>query len=305
MPTFNRAHFLGETIESIINQSFQSWECIIIDDGSTDQTKEILQPLLNCDSRFKYLERDNKHLKGPSGCRNQGIDLARGRYIVFFDSDDIVHPEALEISTNILQSSSDVQFCYYGKIPFSGKWDRNTISFKTEDKEICKGIDLKDIEDVVTQKIGFACCTVVWEKNAIGKDRFNEKLTYAEEWEFYIRLLLKGIKGLSTNKVLYFNRKHLNSNTGEYWNNDQVRKSSKVQAVKLVTENLKSKNYLTRNIIKYFLRLGFLIKERDIINYTLGASKAGVWKKIKYKGGFLVYPFIKPIFILKSKLQNS
>src|SRR5680860_884854 len=88
MATYNRSHFIGETLDSILNQAFENWECLIIDDGSTDNTKEFLRPYVLKDSRFEYYERTKDHKKGLPGCRNQGLEIAKGDYIIFFDDDD-------------------------------------------------------------------------------------------------------------------------------------------------------------------------------------------------------------------------
>ena len=98
MATCNRAHLIEETLDSILNQSFRNWECIIIDDGESDSTQEVLYPYLEKDSRIKYFKRDNSHQKGLPGCRNMGLELANGEYIIFFDDDDIVHPDNLKFS---------------------------------------------------------------------------------------------------------------------------------------------------------------------------------------------------------------
>ena len=103
MATYNRAHFIVETLRSIQNQIFESWECLIIDDGGTDNTLEIITSILNKDSRFKFLKRPDNYKKGLPGCRNYGIDLAQGDYIIFFDDDDIVHPENLKINLEVIQ----------------------------------------------------------------------------------------------------------------------------------------------------------------------------------------------------------
>ncbi|WP_324721953.1 glycosyltransferase family 2 protein [Salinimicrobium sp. HB62] len=305
MPTFNRAHYLKETLKSIVNQSFHSWECLIIDDGSTDHTKEVLKPYLNADQRIKFIERTVSHLKGPAGCRNQGIELAKGSYVVFFDSDDIVHPDLLKISMNSIRSNPNLQFCNYEKKPFSGLWSDNFETLDNYKPNYNRLIEFKNLEDIVTQKIGFACCTVLWDKKVFGNDRFNEELTYAEEWEFYIRLFSKEIKGSAINKILYFNRKHPDSNTGQFWNNNPARRASKVKAVELVIDHLKANTCLSRNMVKHFIQLGFLLKEKAIINKVLKATDADLWKRMKYNGGYLFYPFFKQFFIFKSKLKSS
>ena len=90
MATYNRAHFIVETLLSIQNQIFQDWECLIIDDGGTDNTAEVIKPILDQDTRFSYRKRPEQYQKGLPGCRNYGIDLAQGQYIIFFDDDVLI-----------------------------------------------------------------------------------------------------------------------------------------------------------------------------------------------------------------------
>ena len=88
MATYNRAQFIMETLNSIKNQTYKNWECLIIDDGGSDNTEDVIAPLLKKDTRFKFLKRTDKYLKGLPGCRNYGLDVAQGDYIIFFDDDD-------------------------------------------------------------------------------------------------------------------------------------------------------------------------------------------------------------------------
>ena len=122
MATFNRAHFIVETLNSIQNQTFDNFECLIIDDGSTDNTVEVITPFLENDKRFKYYKRTPNYKKGLPGSRNYGLDLAKGEYIIFFDDDDIVHPLNLELCVLEL-SRNEVSFCRYIRGYFQDKFD--------------------------------------------------------------------------------------------------------------------------------------------------------------------------------------
>lgn len=88
IPTYNRANLIIKTLESIKNQSYSYWECIIIDDGSTDNSIDILKIFCKEDNRFKVLLRPNDTIKGAATCRNIGLFKAEGDYVIFLDSDD-------------------------------------------------------------------------------------------------------------------------------------------------------------------------------------------------------------------------
>ena len=302
MATYNRAHLIEETLDSIFNQSYKNWECLIIDDGSTDNTKEILRPYLLKDPRFNYYERTKDHKKGLPGCRNQGLELAKGDCIIFFDDDDIVHPENLKICIEVL-SDKDLYFCRYDKEPFGGEWKPDVLKHDFGFTSIF--VDINDLEDIVIGKLPFASCTVMWKKECFEDNRFKEELLYAEEWECYTKILSSGIKGVSIDKVLYYNRKHPNSNTGEFNNNDPVRRASNLMAIHLVIDNLFKKGLLTSNLVQYFIRTGFFLKEISVIEDVLKCSNAGTLKKIKYLWGYRIYPVLKPFFNLKAKLKKS
>jgi glycosyltransferase involved in cell wall biosynthesis len=96
IPNYNKAPFLTQTLNSILNQTFSDWECIIVDDQSTDDSMSILKQFAEKDSRMKLFERPNNLAKGGNVCRNIALNKANGEYVVFFDSDDWFTPDALQ-----------------------------------------------------------------------------------------------------------------------------------------------------------------------------------------------------------------
>ncbi|WP_417872512.1 glycosyltransferase family 2 protein, partial [Xanthomarina gelatinilytica] len=85
IPTFNRAHLLGETLDSVLTQTYANWECLVVDDGSTDATEALVQTYIQKDSRFQYQKRPDRHLPGGNGARNYGFELSKGEFIQWFD----------------------------------------------------------------------------------------------------------------------------------------------------------------------------------------------------------------------------
>lgn len=298
MATFNRGHLIEQTLRSIKNQTFFDWECLIIDDGSIDDTEEVVLSFLKAEHKFRYYKRSTDYAKGLPGSRNMGLDLAKGQTIIFFDDDDIVHPENLEVNFKIL-TSRKAMFCRYDKTPFTGEWKLQNFNLPEYD---IAPFGSNRLPEMIMGTVPFASCTVLWNKMVFLDERFNENLFYAEEWELYSRILSKGFEGVSIDLVLYYNRKHTHSNTGKFWNNDPIRRASKVKAVKLVITNLAERKLLTQELIQYFIRMGFFLKESEIIFYVLKLSDASLLFKLKYRVGYLFYPFIRPFFILKSKL---
>lgn len=302
--TFERGHLIGETLSSIQDQTYNNWECIIVDDGSTDNTKKVLTPFLENDERFTYSLRSDSYKKGLPGARNMGLDLAKGDLIIFFDDDDIIHPKNLEINVHQMISSGK-SFCRFDKEPFFGEWQ--TKSFPPVEEQDLEGLVInKDkVGKVLQGEIPFASCTVMWDKKCFLDNRFNEELLYAEEWELYSRILINGFEGISIDQVLYYNRKHSDSNTGEFYNNDPIRRDSKIKAIKIVIENLKKAGLLSKSLELFFLRLGFSLRAPSVLDFTLQKSEAGWVRRIKYKMGYKFYFLLRPFFIFKSKMLRQ
>lgn len=113
IPTYNRASIISQSLHSIERQTFADWECIVVDDFSTDNTREVVLKFCKKDNRFHYLINEQK--KGAQGARNTGIKHANGCYISFLDSDDTWHPDMLENQLNKYQSDEEIS-CVYSKL---------------------------------------------------------------------------------------------------------------------------------------------------------------------------------------------
>ena len=105
IPTYNRWPMVGEAIESVLAQSYRSWELIVVDDGSTDDTSERLALY---GSKIKYISRQRS---GVAAARNHGIASATGQYVAFLDSDDLWMPRKLEVQTAFMEQHPNVQIC--------------------------------------------------------------------------------------------------------------------------------------------------------------------------------------------------
>lgn len=90
IPTYNRAYLISETLDSILAQTYTNWECIVVDDGSTDITEELALDYVRLDARFQFIKRSKDLPKGGNVCRNTGLNNAKGDYVIFLDSDDIL-----------------------------------------------------------------------------------------------------------------------------------------------------------------------------------------------------------------------
>jgi len=111
IPSYNRALFVSETLDSVISQTYQNWECIVVDDGSTDETKAIVKRYVELDERVMLYDRNiEMRPKGACACRNQGADLSVGRYLVFLDTDDLLEPFCLEQRVKVMEGNVGLDF---------------------------------------------------------------------------------------------------------------------------------------------------------------------------------------------------
>ena len=99
IPAYNAELFLDETLESVLSQTYENWECIIVNDGSTDSTESVAKKWCEKDSRFRLTNKENR---GLSSARNWGIKESKAEYIAFLDADDILTPDSLEVRINVL-----------------------------------------------------------------------------------------------------------------------------------------------------------------------------------------------------------
>jgi len=116
IPTYNRAHLIGETLDSVLAQTYTNWECIVVDDGSTDNTAEVVQSYQDKDTRFYFHQRPQDRPKGANACRNYGFELSKGEYIQWLDSDDLLGSNKIYKQVEVLekQKGNSVATCKFG-----------------------------------------------------------------------------------------------------------------------------------------------------------------------------------------------
>lgn len=185
IPTFNRAPLISETIDSIVNQTYVNWECIIIDDGSTDMTELVIQQYSKDDKRIKYYKRPDYLKKGANSSRNYGFSLASGDFVKFFDSDDIMRNDFLELQLKQLQKDENLDFCacqwkYFYE---DGRVFKNEVKLETTKLPIYSFF----FEGHV-----FATPAPLWRKKFLeNKELFDINIMYSDESDFHCRMLLE------------------------------------------------------------------------------------------------------------------
>ena len=114
IPVYNSEAFLRQCIQSVIRQTYQNMEVLIIDDGSTDQSREVCEQFCRKDGRIRLYRQENK---GVSSARNLGLEAAAGEYVFFLDSDDAIHPSLIEAAVCQAEvSKAELSFCSYVRL---------------------------------------------------------------------------------------------------------------------------------------------------------------------------------------------
>lgn len=155
-PSYNSAKYIASTIESVIFQSFQEWELLVIDDCSTDNSIDIINSYRQNDSRIKLIKLTENG--GAAVARNKGIEAARGRYIAFLDSDDTWHPSKLEKQIDfMLVNNYSFTYTAYNKVDSTGHVVSNV------------GIPDKVSYTDLLKKCEIGCLTAIYDSKNLGK----------------------------------------------------------------------------------------------------------------------------------------
>ncbi len=174
VPTYNRAAFIHKTITSLLNQTFRDFEILLIDDGSTDNTKEIISSLN--DFRIKYFYKTNQE---RGAARNFGAKHAKGEYLNFFDSDDLAYPYHLQKAFELIQKNNAICVFHLG-------YDVKDISGNI----ISKQIKIHNIKEQLLSNNPISCNSVFIKKELFNKYKFNEdrKLSGSEDYLLWLQL---------------------------------------------------------------------------------------------------------------------
>ena len=208
VPVYNCEGYIGTTLDSIINQDFRSFELIVIDDGSTDDSLEIINRKLSKSAiSYNVIHQENS---GVSSARNRGIAEAKGKYLVFIDADDYVTGNHLSELYNGKTDFSMIQFV---------KKDGDKLS--TPHHFAC---ELMFCDELIKKELNMEMPFNFWQlmyKASIINDnniRFNPNLVYGEDIDFALRALLYGEEVAISNEATYYYIQHSESaiNTTEF-----------------------------------------------------------------------------------------
>jgi glycosyltransferase involved in cell wall biosynthesis len=198
VPCYNYGHLLSETLSNIRLQLFEHWECLIIDDGSTDNTKLIANDFIQKDSRFSYIYQTNQ---GLSAARNTGIKNSNGKFIQLLDADDFIEINKLQSQLGVFDSNPHVDLVY-SEVRFFYSEAPNDffMSLNGDQKSWMPYVDSTDQENLKTTLIKINICVVnapLIRKEVFHKiGVFSTKLKSVEDWEFWCRCAFAGVQFL-------------------------------------------------------------------------------------------------------------
>ncbi|WP_214710808.1 glycosyltransferase family 2 protein [Exiguobacterium sp. s55] len=193
MPTYNSEEFITDSINSVINQTYEKWELIIVDDCSKDKTVEIVEKIISIDSRIKLIRLATN--KGAANARNSGIQLAAGEYIAFLDSDDIWMENKLDLQISFMVQNDYIFTCtYYDKIDWNSTSLSNIVKYPKE---------------VTYQQLLYNCpgnSSVMYNANKISEKLYINPIRKRNDYLMWLNLIKKTQTLHCLDKVLMSHR---------------------------------------------------------------------------------------------------
>ena len=196
VPCYNQAQFLPEALQSVLEQTYENWECIVVNDGSPDSTHEVAQEWLAKDNRFKYIQKENG---GLSSARNAGLNIAKGEYIQFLDCDDVIHKLKLKESLELLTSTDELNV----KVIISNFLKFETTTNQTTEPYCKLEKSLFNFESLLfkwddTFTIPIHCG--LFEASLFQNFRFPEILKAKEDWVMWVSIFQNNCNALFIDK---------------------------------------------------------------------------------------------------------
>ncbi len=187
IPLYNRVTLVNETIASVLNQSYINWECIVVDDGSSDGSFELVEQLKQTDNRIRLFRRTIA-LKGAPVCRNIGLEKSSGTYIIYLDSDDLLAPFCLEKRVHHFLQYNDLDFLVFPMLVFKDQpYDLNLL-WNRENKE-------EDLDRFLRMDALWQTTGPLYKRTVlIAEKGFREELAFWQDYDLHLRLVLKGYR---------------------------------------------------------------------------------------------------------------
>ena len=192
IPTHNYGRYIGEALESLRSQTYLNWECIVVDDGSTDDTCEVVAHHSVADARIHYVWQENRR---QAAARNHGIRHARGEYIQFLDADDLLEREKLKRQVEFLEFRPEVDIVY-SNVRYFDPEKPDELRYANADDEpwmpVISGAGEEILVPLVRNNIMPVNAPMIRRSTVEEVGFFDEKLPPVEDWEYLIRCAAAG-----------------------------------------------------------------------------------------------------------------
>lgn len=200
MPAYNAAQFVRQAVQSVLDQTVSDLELLVIDDGSTDETPQIVEQMCEEDDRVRLIT--NVKNLGAGGTRNRGLDLSSSRYTALLDSDDYWKPQMLEkLIGRLEQTGADLCYCSYELVDAQGE-------------KVCNDFIVPEDTDFKRSAVRnvISCSSVIFTRSVVDKYRFPSDV-YHEDIALWFRMLREGMVACGVPEVLAGYRQHVGSKT--------------------------------------------------------------------------------------------
>ena len=215
IPCYNGEQYIEKTLQHVLSQTFTNWECIVVDDGSSDNSKEIINAFENLDNRIIYYYQDNQ---GLSGSRNSGTKISKGKYIYYLDADDLIDKNTLQNFVNLIPHNTDIIF---GKTALTDGHNKNIIGYLEHFLPVNQKLantNYKLVPMVLNDKVSCVAHNRLYKKAFITKHNlaFKDRLLHEDELWFFETLINCQSIILSDQTTYYYNTGNQNSITNNF-----------------------------------------------------------------------------------------
>ena len=195
VPTYNYGRFIEETLECLRAQTYVNWECIVVDDGSTDDTADRVSRFMERDARFKFLRQENAR---QAAAKNNGLRNSAGQYIQFLDADDLIEPQKFEKQVQYLEAHPEVDIVYGSMRYFKTETPAERLHWMWGENKPwmpeISGSGKEVLTALVRQNIMVINSPLMRRRVVDAVGLFDNVLPPAEDWDYWLRCAAAGMR---------------------------------------------------------------------------------------------------------------
>jgi glycosyltransferase involved in cell wall biosynthesis len=273
IPTKNRCELLEQALDSIHAQTYSNWEVIVVDDGSTDRTADLVQRHRKQDQRVRWIVRPENEPAGGSACRNFGFARATGEYTIFLDSDDILTAGCLERRIVYLQQHPEPDFVVFQAEAFERLPGDLSVLFNVPRPQ-------PDLDRLLQLDHPWQTSGPIWRSSALKRiGGWDASLPSWQDWELNIRAICEGLKYEKVNYPdYYFRRTPSTERTNSRQRNDPAHLNAAISLFGKISDKLNRTGNMNVERKKALGGLAFLVVMRLNWDHGFGLG-IGAWRR--------------------------